>query len=283
MRGLLPGPCGWLVEADPLPTFFPVFAVYTGSSLDSLASANALPMGLDAYPNGVEFDAIKGQTYQIAFDGNMGTEGMTPLYLALTRPAMNDSFQRRIQLRGAHAMAKGYNAGATHQPGEPAVATNSVGKTVWWSWRAPINGQVTINLTGSDYPFPIAVYTGTTLANLRQVAMSTGGVSFSAVERKIYQIAISDAAGLTGLIKIRLQALIAEANLIQVLASGQMAVLKYGASSGQILLLMRSSDGSHWQNVSTGTAHGNSVSFVVRPAPGARGPFYRAIVIDRAF
>jgi hypothetical protein len=274
--------CGRLVDANPLPVFFPVFTVYTGSSLDSLISANALPMELDAYPHGVEFDAVGGQTYQIALDGNMGTMGFTPVYLALTKPAINDSFARRIRLRSAYALAQGYNAGATQELGEPAT-TNSVGKTVWWSWKAPLSGPVTIDLSGSDYAFPVAVYTGATLARLRQVATGEGAVTFNATAGKIYQIAVSDSAGLTGLIKMSLRAPIVEAHLMQVLASGKIAVLTYWASAGQIVLLQYSNNGESWENLTTATAHSNSATFLVCQAPTAKGPFYRALVIDRAF
>src|SRR5690606_31762130 len=67
--------CGSEIDQNPPPQFFPVFSAYTGNSVDSLTSANALPMGLADLPNAVEFDVIKGKTYEIAFDGNEGTTG----------------------------------------------------------------------------------------------------------------------------------------------------------------------------------------------------------------
>ena len=48
------------------------------------ASPNCLPLSLAAYPNAVAFDAVKGQMYRIAVDGNMGTTGNLPLCLAVT-------------------------------------------------------------------------------------------------------------------------------------------------------------------------------------------------------
>jgi hypothetical protein len=50
------------------------------------------------YPHAMALDALKGQTYQITFDGNDGTSGVIPLFLALTPPALNDKFKNRIKL-----------------------------------------------------------------------------------------------------------------------------------------------------------------------------------------
>ena len=200
-----PPTCGNEIDQDPPPVFYPIFAAYTGTEVNALTPADNLVMSLAAYPNGVEFDAVKGVTYQIAFDGNMGTTGDIPLFLALTTPAANDSFNHRIQLRGVSVVATGYNAGATYQRGAPVLA-GSTGKTAWWSWTAPVSGSVSLDLTGSDYAFPLAVFTGSSLANLHQVAEGAGGLSFTAHKGITYQIAVSDDNGLTGHIQLTLLA-----------------------------------------------------------------------------
>jgi hypothetical protein len=281
-----PGPpptCGNEIDQNPPPIFYPVFAAYTGTAVNSLTSANCLPVSLDAFPNAVEFDAVKGQTYQIAFDGNMGTTGDIPLYLALTKPASNDNFENRIKLHGIYVVATSYNAGATRQSNEP-VFGDSTGKTVWWSWTAPIGGTVSIDLSGSDYSFPMAVFTGSSLARLRMVATDSGGVTFEAVEGQTYQIAVGDHAGLTGAIKLELQATIVDLPLLQtVRRPANSALLRYRASAGQVILLLCSNDGANWQNVRTAVANRGMVEFLVRPAPADDGPYYRAIVVDRMF
>jgi hypothetical protein len=282
------GGCGVETDQNPLPTFAPIFAAYTGSSLNTLTPANCLPMGLEAYPDGISFDAVKGQTYQIAVDGNQGTTSDFTLCLALTKPAVNDSFARRIRLHGIHATATSYNAGATHQLGEPIADGSSVGKTVWWSWRAPVSGPASIDLDGSDYWFPLAVYTGSTLSKLIPVPTASSGAtrhaSFEAVEGETYQIAVSDDAGRTGAIKLELQSPIVEITVARILSrSPRAALLIFPASRGQVILLIRSMDGQHWQNLSTAVAHLNNVQFLVHPAPTDQGPYYRAIVVDRVF
>ena len=148
-----PPSCGNETDQNPPPTFYPVFAAYTGTNLTSLVRAsNCLPMNLDAYPRAVAFDAVKGETYQIAFDGNLGTTGDIPLYLALTTPASNDNFKNRIKVHGINISATGFNAGATLEPAEQAVSGSS-GKSVWWSWTAPVNGTVAIDLGAVIIPF----------------------------------------------------------------------------------------------------------------------------------
>jgi hypothetical protein len=279
----VPPTCGNEIDQNPPPVFYPVFAAYTGNAVDSLTSANCLPAALDAFPNMVEFDAVRGQTYQIAFDGNMGTTGDIPLYLALTKPASNDNFENRIKLHGIYVIATSYNAGATRQSNEP-VFGDSTGKTVWWSWTAPVGGTVSIDLSGSDYSFPMAVFTGSSLARLRMVATDSGGVTFEAVAGQTYQIAVGDHAGLTGAIKLELQATIVDLPLFQtVRRPANSALLRYPASAGQVVLLLRSNDGSNWQNVRTGVANRGMVEFLVRPAPSNNGPYYQAIVVDRLF
>jgi len=280
-----PPTCGNEIDQNPPPSypFYPVFAAYTGTAVNLLTPANCLPMSLGSFPNAVEFDAVKGQTYQIAFDGNMGTTGDIPLYLALTKPASNDNFKNRIKLHGIDVVATGYNAGATHEPGEPAIS-DSIGKTVWWSWTAPVGGTVSIDLSGSDYSFPVAVFTGSTLAKLQMVAEDSGGVSFDAVEGQTYQIAIGDSAGLTGAIQMKLQAPVVDLALSQ---TGRnlfnTTLLRCTATTGQVVLLLRSDDGVNWQDVQTSVANRNMVGFIVHPAPSDNGPYYRAIVVDRLF
>ena len=275
-----PPTCGNLIDQNPPPVFYPVFAAYTGYAVDSLTSANCLPAALDAFPNMVEFDAVKGQTYQITFDGNLGTTGDIPLYLALTKHASNDNFANRIPLHGIYAVATSYNAGATHQANEP-VFGDAAGKTIWWSWTAPVSGTVAIDLGGSDYSFPVAIFTGTTLGRLQMVAEASGGVSFEAIEGKAYQIAVSDLGGLTGLIELKLQAPIVELPLMKTAKTGfNSALLFYAASAGQVILLQHSNMGTNWENVQQVTAVGNKIQFLVRPPPTGNGPYYRAVVVD---
>jgi hypothetical protein len=272
--------CGELEDVNPPAQFYPVLAAYTGTAVDALSSANCLPMGLDAYPYAVEFDAVKGEAYHIAFDGNMGTTGDITLFLALTKPAANDTFAKRIRLSGINVAVTGDNAGATHEAGAPTVP-GSIGKNSWWTWTAPVSGTVLIDLTGSDYSFPIGVFTGNALSNLALAAEGSGSVSFQAVQGTAYQIAVADADGLTGKIKFTMQAPVVELTLTRPpLRSSGLALLTYNAAPGQVVLLQYSQDNSAWKNVRTATAYQGKVSFVVSTSSVAKGVLYRGIVVN---
>jgi hypothetical protein len=275
--------CGDAVDQTPAPPpYFPVLAAFTGAKVSALTPANCLPVAIPGYPYAIEFDAIGGRAYQIAVDGNMGATGDITLYLALTPPAVNDIFARRLALHGIYLVVTGYNAGAVPQAGAPDIGNGSTGKLAWWTWTAPVSGPVSIDLTGSDFSFPTAVYTGGSLKRLSLVAAGAGGVSFDAVAGQTYQIAVGDAAGQTGTIEMTLQAPVVEAPLVRAIrwSSLNSAMLDYSAKPGQVVLLLSCSDGVNWQEAQTATAHYNNVEFYVTPAPSPGGTAYAAVIVD---
>ncbi len=278
--------CGAEIDqTPPPPPFYPLLAAYTGTNVSSLVSANALPFLQDAYPHAIEFDVVKGQTYQLAFDGNLGTTGTIPLFQALTTPSSNDQFKNRIRMRGINITATGFNAGATHEAGEPSVA-GSIGKSVWWSWTAPASGPVSIDLGGSEHSFPVGVFSGSSVTHLNWIATGSGSFAFNALQGQTYDLAVNDASGLTGAIKLKLQAPVIQLPLERIrvrpdkATSGKVALLSFSASPRQIVLLLSSNDGSTWKNIRMALARQTTVDFLVRAVPTSSGPFYRAIVVD---
>src|SRR5256885_16260825 len=85
---------------------------------------------------------------------------LTPLALGLLlspqqlRAAIppNDRFSNRITLSGTNITVTGSNAGASKEAGEPDHAGNPGGKSVWWTWTAPTNGEVIINTDDRTHP-----------------------------------------------------------------------------------------------------------------------------------
>ena len=277
-----PPTCGNEIDQDPPPVFYPVFGVYTGTAVNALTNVNPLPIQAAGDTNILAFDAVKGQTYQIAFDGNAGTTGITPLYLNLTTPAANSTFNNRILLHGVSVIATGYNVSAAHQNGLPILPV-STGKTVWWSWRAPVSGTVTLDLTGSDYAFPLAVFTGSSPAALKLVAEGSGALSFNAVEGVTYQIAVADADGQTGAVQLGLLAPIIDLPLVETHRSSRNAWLVYGsANRTEIVAFLSSTDNFNWHVVATSVPQSYNITFEATPPPTPTGPFYRAIIFDRA-
>lgn len=176
--------------------FFPVFGVYTGSSLGHLTTI--------AGGANITFDAAAGRTYHIAFDGNMGTTSNIVFYLTQTPPPPNDNFYNAIGLWGGFYQVTGYNVSATSERGEPVNNLDPAGRSVWWRWRAPRSGRVVINLDGSDYPFPVSVYTGRAIRGLRLVGQNYGGISFPTDAGEIYDISVGAYQGNAGEIRMRI-------------------------------------------------------------------------------
>lgn len=89
---------------------------------------------------------------------------------------------------------------ATKETGEPDPGGFSDGHTVWYSWTAPKDGLVSIdNCTGEHSDAGIAVYTGTAVNALTEVASNAGAgglcweeaeVRFQAVEGTNYKIQV---------------------------------------------------------------------------------------------
>lgn len=142
--------------------------------------------------------------------GDSQTGGRLNLLRALngaTNRPFNDDFASRSVLEGAGVAVRSNNTDATPESGEPIHAGMPASTTLWWQWTAPATGTATISTVGSDYDTVLAVYTGTTLANLTPIASNddSGGlkasvVTIQAVLNTTYLIAVggkNSAAGLT--------------------------------------------------------------------------------------
>jgi thiol-disulfide isomerase/thioredoxin len=113
------------------------------------------------------------------------------------------------------------NIGAGCEPAEPLHAGVTGGAAVWWTWKAPKEGTVTISTTGSlnelgdSLDTALAVYTGNTLTNLMEEASNddrdyshqilTSQVVFDVVADQTYQIAVDGWNGASGSIRLSLQ------------------------------------------------------------------------------
>ena len=99
------------------------------------------------------------------FNGRVQTGGRLNLAAALASAAgdntpFNDAFASRAQLSGSCLSVSTSNLGATRETGEPVIANNPGGASLWWQWTAPSSGSVTLATTGSSYPTLVGVYTG---------------------------------------------------------------------------------------------------------------------------
>ena len=127
-----------------------------------------------------------------------------PIGLCPGVAAGGDSFASASGISGASGRATGSNAGAGKEPGEPDHAGDSGGASLWWSWTAPASGAVTIDTAGSDFDTLLAVYTGSVVGALAEVASNDdaaglqSAVRFTARQGVVYHVAVDGYGGATG-------------------------------------------------------------------------------------
>jgi autotransporter-associated beta strand protein len=121
----------------------------------------------------------------------------------------NDSFAARIALFGANVATTGDNIGATREIGEPDP-NFAGGRSVWWTWTAPANGNLTATTAGSDFDTMLTLFTGDSVSNLTLVAFndteSTNSiVTLNVIAGTTYQIAVDGVDGTNSMGNISLQ------------------------------------------------------------------------------
>lgn len=187
---------------------FGVLAVYTGSTLATLSE-------VDSDFERVTFRAVAGVGYQIAVDGwsfeDFIFTGAIRLRLTPHTAPANNQFASRQLLPGYAAEVDAVSIAATKESGEPSHAGSSGGASVWWTWRAPASGTVTVHTEGSEFDTLLAVYTGTTVSALTLRASdddsgegSASRLTFTAVAGTFYHIAVDGYLGRSGRLRLSL-------------------------------------------------------------------------------
>jgi len=187
----------------PFLQVFDVLGVYTGNSVSTLTT-------ITNRTTDATWPAQEGVTYHIAVDG-----GYSPFILRLLAPPANDDFAQRAQLTGESNSITAYNLGATREAGEPRLSnTDPGGRSVWWSWTAPADGDVRMFVTGNYLEYGellpmIGVYTGNTLANLAVVASNLYSSQLRFIVRAgvTYQLQIDGSFGRSGEVHLFLRLL----------------------------------------------------------------------------
>jgi outer membrane protein assembly factor BamB len=189
--------------------FDSVLAVYTGAALGTLRLLEANDNATAATTTSrLVVDVTPGTTYAIAVAGKPGGQGQ--LQLTLTTIPANDNFAAARTLVGPSVTVPANNAGATAEAGEPKPrnrrgAPLGLGRTVWFKWTAPQNRRYEFSVTDAAIDPVAAVYTGTTLDNLVEVASNDDSaaalfrfdslVSFNAIAGVTYYLCVDVASG----------------------------------------------------------------------------------------
>jgi hypothetical protein len=125
---------------------------------------------------------------------------------AQVRPP-GDSFGSPQSLPTSDAIfsVNGINGAATRESGEPdhrSLSESPGENSVWYSWTAPVSGRVTMDTCISSFDTMLAVYTGSAIGSLSQVASDDDAcndvfndagskLSFDAVAGTNYRIAVA--------------------------------------------------------------------------------------------
>ncbi|MEQ9670820.1 calcium-binding protein [Coleofasciculus sp. G2-EDA-02] len=122
---------------------------------------------------------------------------------------INDKFADSIRLVGSDFSTTGTNIGATGESGEPYHG--SVPDTsVWWNWRAPADGVVTINTVGSNFDTALGIHTGSAVDSLNTVVYNDdfwglqSQVSFTVEAGQTYNIAVDGFGASQGSVNLNL-------------------------------------------------------------------------------
>ncbi len=149
----------------------------------------------------------KGGSYSVIVANSLGalSSQLATLTLPLTNLPGADFFTNRVTLTGTNGVISGQNTNATVEPGEPEHAGKPGGKSVWYTWQAPVTGVATFTTVGSTFDTLLAIYTGSALTNLVLIdsdenhgGFYTSRAFFNVLQGTQYQIAIDGFGGASG-------------------------------------------------------------------------------------
>lgn len=193
-------------------SFDTLLAVYTGSGVTNLAEVAANDAdATDSGTSELAFFPKIGTTYYIVVDGYNDARGAVVLNWETTTPLANDDFAGSTEIVSVPAQISAANRPATHETGEPNHADEPGGVSVWWQWTPSVDGLATINTHGSAFDTLLAVYTGSAVDVLSEVASNDDGgtagdftseLQFEAQAGTTYYIAVDGLDGRMGKIAL---------------------------------------------------------------------------------
>ena len=148
--------------------FDTTLGVYTGSRVDALARLTEND-NADGRQDRVVVDVTAGTVYRLRVAGHNGAMGV--IFLAWNFRPTNDLFSNAAAVSGRSGRTTGTNRRADVETGEPGFGFLSV----WWQWQAPQTGEVTIDTEGSSFDTTLAVYTGSRVDALTELAGDFAG------------------------------------------------------------------------------------------------------------
>ncbi len=178
-------------------------AVVTGSP----GNRSAIRIVYTANSNATGADSF---VYTVLNSDNTTSDTATVTVTVSNTGPLNDQFTDRTVLSGSTTVG-GSNIGATGDAGEPDHAQGSLPlNSVWWSWSSAMPGVLTVSTLGSDFDTTLAVYLGTSVSSLTEVASNddfnglTSRVVFRVTPGSSYAIAVDGFESIQGHINLAL-------------------------------------------------------------------------------
>lgn len=208
----------WIAPTDDQVTidtdgssFDTLLAVYSGNTLDSLALLAENDNQATSSQSLVVFPPVSGTTYWIAVDGVNGAVGNLVLNWSQSdlRP-VNDDFANAQPISGEAGQLTAPSVYATKEPGEPNHAGEPGGASIWFTWTAPVSQPMYFDTLGSGFDTVLAVYTGSSVSDLTEVASNnnlsdyyvSSRVHFNALAGAQYLIAVDGVGGANDGVKL---------------------------------------------------------------------------------
>ena len=161
-------------------------SVVPGESLALAAEVTGrAPLNYKWFQNGQRIKDARGPTlvienfgsknagrYELVVENPAGRAISPAITIELDIPTViaGDNFADRLSLPGESGQVKVSTLGATRETGEPRHANKRSVRSVWFSYVAGAEGLIEISTIGADFDTILAVYTGTELSNLAEVA-----------------------------------------------------------------------------------------------------------------
>jgi hypothetical protein len=194
----------------------PLFNLGTATSANPTGGWVVLTTNFITYAGQGALSSYAGESVNVYFYvttdgtyGNLTSFDVDNVSLTVATPAdipSNDNFTNATVILSDSITYDIATTYASKQVGEPNIAGNIGGHSVWWTWTAPQSGTVTIATTGSSYDTLLGVFTGSSISALTVVTNSDGAarstglayLTFNVTQGTQYQIALAGYNGQSG-------------------------------------------------------------------------------------
>lgn len=241
-----------------------VMSVYTGTGVTALtfiAGNDDVTPGSIFHSEAI-FNAVVGTQYHIALDGFDGASGIFSLAVSPSSAPANDNLVSAQAISGSSGSSVSNSVKATAETGEPTHFGQTSTKSVWFNWTAPSDGEFTFHTDGSSFDTVLAIYTGTTVGALTEVAandnsgvantskpQATPGasqVAFTATSGQSYKIAVDGKSGANGVVQLGwFSTATAQPNLVTAVLPNARSVLVGTTASGFMTVINAGADATN--------------------------------------